>query len=365
MPSPSASLATLRPDLGDSFTEFSLDALSQGFIGTRVARPFETMKQAGSFGKWTVEQLLQEPETARAPGSHYNRITSKFGTATFACVDHGIEEPVDDRAAAMYRDYFDAELVAAARARSIVMRSLEKRLAALLFNATTWTGASLTTAITNEWDDHSNAVPVTDVNAAKQAVFERFGFVAELRDYEPQVFENARLCTQVQNIIRRAVPATGLRRTALPNKCWPTRWVSISCWSAARRKTRRPRVKPRRFRRYGRMNTLWSRASRRPTTRPNRALRVSSIGPRTVHKSAQRWKRTATNPRGRTLSALEWIRTKSSCIPRRRICCRTPRRNLAGRERARAGRRSIWPSAAARYANARRNNDRRIDENRG
>jgi hypothetical protein len=114
----------------------------------------------------------------------------------------------------MYRDYFDAELVAAARARSIVMRSLEKRLAALLFNATTWTGASLTTAITNEWDDHSNAVPVTDVNAAKQAVFDGSGLWPNCAIMNRKVFENARLCTQVQNIIS----ASGAGDRITPNR---------------------------------------------------------------------------------------------------------------------------------------------------
>jgi len=195
MPSPSTSLATLRPDLGASFMEFDAAMDAEGYIATRCLPVFNTMKQSGPFGKIPVEQLLKERDTARAPGAAYSRSKFTFTTDTFACEEHGAEEPVDDRESQMYSDYFDAEQISAMRARFDVLRSAEQRAAALLFNATTW--ASHTTAITNEWDDTANAVPVTDVEAAVQSIYAASGLWPNALIINRKVFRNLRNCAQI------------------------------------------------------------------------------------------------------------------------------------------------------------------------
>lgn len=202
MPSPDTALTTLRPDLGGSMEEFSLEADRAGFIGLTVAPVFETVKQSGQFGKIPIEQLLQSPDTERAPGSGYNRGSWTFTKATFACIEHGHEEPVDDREAAMYAEWFDAEQVSAQRARDAVLRNFEIRMATLLFNATTWTGASLTTGITHEWDDATNAVPFTDVEAAVQKVYSGSGLWPNALIINKKVFRNLRNVAQIVDRVK-------------------------------------------------------------------------------------------------------------------------------------------------------------------
>lgn len=197
MPSPSTSLATLRPDIAGSFMEFELAMQREGFVAAQVLPVFETTKQSGKFGKIPIEQLLQNRETARAPGSGYSRGTFSFTDASYACEEHGAEEPVDDREAAMYAEYFDAELVAGERALDVVLRNAEKRAADLIFNATTWSGASLFTSITNEWDDATNATPITDVNAAVKKVWENSGLWPNAMVINRRVFRNLRECAQI------------------------------------------------------------------------------------------------------------------------------------------------------------------------
>lgn len=175
MPSPTSSLATLRPDLAGSLMEFDLAMDRMGFIGHRVFPVFETAKKSGTFGKIPIEQLLQSPDTLRAPGSGYARGKFKFSPTSFACEEHGYEEPVDDTESEMYREYFDAELVSTQRALDAVLRNAEIRIAAKVFDAATWTGGSLTTAVTNEWDDHANATPAADVLAAALKVYAASG----------------------------------------------------------------------------------------------------------------------------------------------------------------------------------------------
>ena len=197
MPSPSASLATLRPDLAASFMEYDLEANARNFIGHRVLRVMSVALQASPFGKIPIEQLLGNPETRRAPGSNYNRGKWTFTTDSYSTDENGWEEPIDDRQAQIYRHYFDAEMVATKRAFGFVLNNAEKRIADLIFNATTWTGASLTTAITTEWDDLANAVPVTDVEAAVRKVWDNCGLWPNALIINRHVFRNLRNCAQI------------------------------------------------------------------------------------------------------------------------------------------------------------------------
>ena len=203
MPSPSTSLTTLRPDLA-SFLEYDLESDRLGYVATKVFPVVEVASQAGVFGIIPVEQLLQARDTNRAPGSGYNRGNFTFTTSTFACEEHGAEEPVDDRQAKMYREYFDAEQVSTMRAFSAVLRNAEQRVADAVFNTTTWTGASLTTGITNEWDDIAAAVPITDVDAAVKKVYDNSGLWANALIVNQKVFRNLRRCAQVIDAIESA-----------------------------------------------------------------------------------------------------------------------------------------------------------------
>lgn len=206
MPSPSASLATLRPDLAESFVEFDLAMDQQGFIADEVFPVIDVASQSGTFGKIPIEQLLQSRDTKRAPGSGYARGKFTFQTATYACLEHGAEEPVDDREAKMYAEYFDAEQIASLRAYSAVLRNAEQRVADAVFNTGTWTGSELTTAITNEWDSNhaADAVPITDVEAAVNKVYDGSGLWPNALIINRKVFRNLRNLDQIIERINSA-----------------------------------------------------------------------------------------------------------------------------------------------------------------
>lgn len=200
MPSPSSSLSTLRPDLA-AFFEFDLEMEAAGFVGTRVLPVVEVGLQADNPGKVPLEQLLQENSTARASGANYNRGSFKFETFSYATEENGFEEPIDARDEKRYMHIIDAERVASARALAQVMRGHEKRVADAVFNTSTWTGASLTTAIVNEWDDATNAVPVTDVEAAVRKIYDGSGLWANALVINRKVFRNLRNCDQITDRI--------------------------------------------------------------------------------------------------------------------------------------------------------------------
>jgi hypothetical protein len=196
MPSPTSSLATLRPDLA-TFLEFDLESENQGYIAADVFPVIDVQSASGNFGKIPLEQLLQQRETRRSPGSGYSRSQWTFTPATYATYEHGAEEPVDDNEAQMYAEYFQAEQISTLRAFSAVLRNAEQRVADAVFNTSTWTGSSLTTAITHEWDDATNAVPLTDVEAAVQKIYDNSGLWANALIINRKVFRNLRNNDQI------------------------------------------------------------------------------------------------------------------------------------------------------------------------
>jgi len=195
MPSPTTALSTQRPDLAASLEEFDLVMDRQGFIAQQVMPVVEVAKQSGNFGKIPIEQLLQTRTTNRAPGSGYNRGSFTFTPTTYACEEHGMEEPIDDRESQMYREYFDAEMIATQRAFDAVLRNAEVRAATAIFNATTWT--DYTTGIIEEWDTADAAVPLTDVETAVQAVWDQCGLWPNALIVNRKVFRNLRNCAQI------------------------------------------------------------------------------------------------------------------------------------------------------------------------
>jgi hypothetical protein len=203
MPTPNEALATLRPDLGGSFEDFDTEMDRQGFIGYRVLPVMEVQRSGGTFGRIPLAQLLKNADVARHSRSGYPRGDWDFQEETFATKEYGFEEPVDNRDSALYADFFDAEMVSAELARHTVLIAAEKRIAAMIFNTTTWTGAALTTAVAagKEWGTTSttaaNATPIDDVEAAVVKVYDGTGLWPNTLIINRKVFRRLRNCDQI------------------------------------------------------------------------------------------------------------------------------------------------------------------------
>jgi len=201
MPSPSTTLATLRPELAGTMLEFDLAADRLGFIGLDVLPSLDVAEVSGTFGKIPIEQLLKEPATRRAPRAAYARDNFTFTSDSYVCEEHGLEGVVDEREARMYRNFFEAEAITTERTRDRVLRAFEKRIADLVFNTGTWTGATLTTAVTHKWSDGTNATPVDDVEAAVRRVADGVGMWPNAIIMTRRTFRNLRMVDQIMDRI--------------------------------------------------------------------------------------------------------------------------------------------------------------------
>jgi len=165
MPRPTAATTLQRPDLGMLAYEYNATASQRGFIGTLAMPAFFVPEQTADYPVIPIEALLKLPDTKRAPRANYNRGDYEFETDTYACIENGWEEPLDDVERRLYARLFDAEMVAVQRAIDIILRVQEKRISALLFN----TGNFSSTGVATEWSTITST-PYADVIAGKQSM---------------------------------------------------------------------------------------------------------------------------------------------------------------------------------------------------
>lgn len=152
---------------------------------------FDVPKASGVFGRIPIEQLLQNRDTKRAPGSGYARGKWTFEPDSFATQEHGAEEPVDDNEAAMYADYFDAEVVSALRARSAVLMNAEKRVVTKILSNSRTANAGV------KWNLPTTAKPIDDVEAAVQAIYTASGLWPDTVAMSYKTFRLLRNCEQI------------------------------------------------------------------------------------------------------------------------------------------------------------------------
>jgi hypothetical protein len=159
--------AVPRLDLGMAFEEYSTSLAD--FIAPKVLPTFRSNRKSATYSALTAKDIIQDNDAARAPGGNYNRISTKLSDKSFDCEEYGFEHVVDDLERQIFSSDFDAEMVATKITARALALQREKRAAALLFNTTTWTGASLFLDITTTWATIATSTPVVDIsNAAKK-----------------------------------------------------------------------------------------------------------------------------------------------------------------------------------------------------
>lgn len=204
MPNPSTSLATLSPQL-QTFYEAAYSELSSQFIGPQVLPALNVPKQAGTFGKIPLEELLKKGTSiGRSPGSGYKRDNFQFTSDSYATVEYGVEEIIDDREAEMYADFLPAQELAAQRAAFKVLAAAEARVAAIVADFTTYNGtAAINQAVTNgQWSTLTTSTPISDVNLAVGKFYANTGMWPNAIIMNRKTFRILRQTTQVLSAIK-------------------------------------------------------------------------------------------------------------------------------------------------------------------
>lgn len=167
MPQPTSATTLQRPDLGELAYEHMESPAGFGMMGLDLLPIHPVIEKSADYPVIPNESILKIQNVKRQANGHYNRSDWEFEMKTYACEERGWEEPVERSERNNYRRLFDLEVEAAARANGIIMRRQEFDIAALLFNATTFSGR--TAAVTTEWSTAATATPRADIITAQQA----------------------------------------------------------------------------------------------------------------------------------------------------------------------------------------------------
>lgn len=204
MPTPSSDIRNLRPDISGVLQPYSDLATERGFIADMVLPAMDVAEVTGQFANVTGANVLQNVDTKRGKDGRYSQVTWEWSKQGYSTLEYGLEERVDRRDAARYGAWFDAELAAVRRVRRLLALSREIRVAAAIFDATTFTPTS---NITHEWDDPPNADPIIDVHGAKKRLWAK-GIEANALIINKQVYDNVRVCDAVLDRIASAGAGT-------------------------------------------------------------------------------------------------------------------------------------------------------------
>ena len=121
-----------------------------GLIGLGVMPVLNVPVRAGQYPAFLLKegQLLKNEVKVRDPYASYPRGTRAFTQETYAALEYGYEEAVDDTVTADVSRFFDAEVVAAKLAKRKLLLAHELRVAAAIFNTSNFTATNSGTAYT-------------------------------------------------------------------------------------------------------------------------------------------------------------------------------------------------------------------------
>ena len=215
MVSPNTSSVQYRPDLRDGVAEeWDVNGEQAGYIAEQLLPMVDVPHAAGTYKRIAREQFTAGEQDDRASGGDYTRIAFGDEDVPFHTEERGLEVPIDHNAEAQASDYYDAEMEATRILLGKLYREHENRVAAKLFNATTFVGR--TGNVGTEWSILASATPISDVKDSSEIVRSNCGLKPNTLAISQKVWNNLTECSQVLNRITggatKDMPAVALRK---------------------------------------------------------------------------------------------------------------------------------------------------------
>jgi hypothetical protein len=185
-----------------------------GLIGTSVMPILDVPVRSGQYPSFVLKegQLLKSDMKTRSPYSAYARGTRAFVQDSFLALEYGYEEAVDDTVTLDVARFFDAEVIAAKLAKRKLLLAHELRVAAKLFDNSTFTATNSGTAYTTA--NLATFDVGADVQEATDRLLSKGESVTNLRVVIPYpVWTRVRASTKFQNRLR----GTGLSTDTILN----------------------------------------------------------------------------------------------------------------------------------------------------
>lgn len=166
--------ASANPVLSGHYLEFMRDP--SGFVAELLLPTFNSGEQSARYYVFERENFLFVPtDIQRAPGAPHKEVRARISDDAFSCLDYGLKMPVPDEDRRKYASYLDADLAAIRRITDIIKVNREIRVRDLVTNTANVPSAGVAV----KWDDPGSD-PFTDVDAAKEAIRQGIGLMANV-----------------------------------------------------------------------------------------------------------------------------------------------------------------------------------------
>jgi len=156
--------STLRQDLQDLLVESPMETIK--FMGDIVLPPISVRTTSANIPVLSTSAGMKSLDLKRGRRGTFERGEWVWSSDSYNTYEYGYEEPVDLTEALEHSEIFNEEFVAAQIAQSQLKIAREARVAAAVFNVTTFAAAADSYTVTQEWDDATNADPYLNITQA-------------------------------------------------------------------------------------------------------------------------------------------------------------------------------------------------------
>jgi hypothetical protein len=202
--------ATPRADIAALVMQANSD-FNKLFIGDQILPVKTEDVKRGIYmkAKLANAELLNGDAQPRESGAAYNRVNRKYDTDLYDAQEYGLDVAIDDSYEEEVERFMNLEATEAMLLERSLRISYEVRVAAAVFNATTFTATNSSVAYTVA--NLATMDIVSDVDAAKGRLL-RKGIIPNAVIMSYDVFQRARRSTLLQNQIFGVVPRAAGQR---------------------------------------------------------------------------------------------------------------------------------------------------------
>ena len=203
--------ATPRADIFALVQQANAD-FNKLFIGDLILPPKVEDARRGVYMKANLAnaELLNADALPREGGAGYNRVNRRFDTDTYDCQEYGLESIVDDSYEAEVERFMNLEATEAMLLERSLKISYEARVAAAIFNTTTFGAGASPTAAYTAANLATIDVP-NDIDTAKTLLLKK-GIIPNAIVMNQDVFNRIRRTTFLQNQVFGVVPRNAGQR---------------------------------------------------------------------------------------------------------------------------------------------------------
>lgn len=167
--SKSSSAVTYHADLTLSVMEYAGEGL--GFVADSVMPVVDVTAMSDFYWKFPKGAWVDAPNNERGRGGVYSRDNTPITQESYQCKSRGLEELIPREDQMEYSRWFNMSSIVARRKINQSRLRREERVMSSAFSRTNFPIGTLTGHdAVNEWDDHANATPITEVLRAVRAL---------------------------------------------------------------------------------------------------------------------------------------------------------------------------------------------------